>query len=168
MKSCMTVMGVVGVLAVAAGTARAQPVDVRMQGIQFSPADIEITPGMTVRWTNMDFLPHTATSESGPDVLVPDGFFRSPFLSTGQSFEFTFPDAGVFYYYCELHGLHMQGTITVRCPADLNGDGIVDFSDYLEFLNLYDAQDPRVDFNGDGLVDFADYLEFLNLYEAGC
>lgn len=55
-----------------------------------------------------------------------------------------------------------------RCPADLNGDGFVDFSDYLEFLNLYDAQDPRADFNRDGFVDFTDYLEFLNLYDAGC
>ncbi|MCC6676468.1 MAG: hypothetical protein IT436_04930 [Phycisphaerales bacterium] len=54
------------------------------------------------------------------------------------------------------------------CIVDLNGDGIVDFSDYLEFLNLYDAQDPRVDFNMDGIVDFSDYLEFLNLYDAGC
>ena len=25
------------------------------------------------------------------------------------------------------------------CPADLNGDGLVDFTDYLEFLDLYDA-----------------------------
>lgn len=54
------------------------------------------------------------------------------------------------------------------CPADLNGDGIVDFADYLEFLNLYDGQDLRVDFNQDGLVDFGDYLEFLNLYDEGC
>lgn len=54
------------------------------------------------------------------------------------------------------------------CPADLNGDGIVDFADYLEFLNRYDAGDLSVDFNDDGIVDFADYLEFLNLYDAGC
>lgn len=54
------------------------------------------------------------------------------------------------------------------CRADLNGDGLVDFTDYLAFLNLYEAQDPRADFNGDGLVDFADYLAFLNLYDAGC
>ncbi|MCC6678657.1 MAG: PEP-CTERM sorting domain-containing protein [Phycisphaerales bacterium] len=54
------------------------------------------------------------------------------------------------------------------CPADLNGDGLVDFSDYLEFLNYYDAQDPRVDYTGDGLVDFSDYLAFLNHYDAGC
>ncbi|MCC6679133.1 MAG: hypothetical protein IT436_18565, partial [Phycisphaerales bacterium] len=54
------------------------------------------------------------------------------------------------------------------CAADLTGDGVIDFSDYLEFLNLYDAADPRVDFTGDGVVDFSDYLEFLNFYEAGC
>ena len=54
------------------------------------------------------------------------------------------------------------------CAVDLNGDGIVDFADYLEFLNLFDAQDLRVDFNHDGIVDFADYLEFLNLFDAGC
>ncbi|MCC6675668.1 MAG: EF-hand domain-containing protein [Phycisphaerales bacterium] len=54
------------------------------------------------------------------------------------------------------------------CSADLNEDGLVDFADYLEFLNRFDAGDPSVDYNGDGLVDFADYLEFLNFYDAGC
>lgn len=54
------------------------------------------------------------------------------------------------------------------CPADINGDGLVDFSDYLAFLNLYDALDPAADLNGDGLVDFSDYLDFLNSYDAGC
>ncbi|MCC6676646.1 MAG: hypothetical protein IT436_05835 [Phycisphaerales bacterium] len=54
------------------------------------------------------------------------------------------------------------------CPADINCDGFIDFADYLEFLNRYDAQDPSADLNGDGFVDFIDYLEFLNIYEAGC
>ena len=54
------------------------------------------------------------------------------------------------------------------CLADLNGDGLVDFSDYLEFLNLFELGDLRVDYTGDGLVDFSDYLELLNLFEAGC
>jgi len=64
-------------------------------------------------------------------------------------------------------GIDWSGPYT-ECVADLSGDGLVDFADYLEFLNRFDAQDPSVDFTGDGLVDFADYLEFLNLYEAGC
>ncbi|MCC6675576.1 MAG: hypothetical protein IT436_00405 [Phycisphaerales bacterium] len=54
------------------------------------------------------------------------------------------------------------------CPADLNGDGLVDFADYLVFLNLYESADPRADFTADGTIDFADYLEFLNRYDAGC
>ncbi|MCC6675751.1 MAG: VCBS repeat-containing protein [Phycisphaerales bacterium] len=54
------------------------------------------------------------------------------------------------------------------CTADLTDDGSVDFTDYLEFLNYYEAGDARVDFNADGLVDFPDYLEFLVRYEIGC
>lgn len=57
---------------------------------------------------------------------------------------------------------------TPICAADLNADGLVDFSDYLIFLNLYDAGDLRADLSGDSLVDFSDYLEFLNRYDAGC
>ncbi|MCC6676771.1 MAG: hypothetical protein IT436_06470 [Phycisphaerales bacterium] len=57
---------------------------------------------------------------------------------------------------------------TAICAADMNADGLIDFSDYLIFLNLYDAADLRADLNGDSLVDFSDYLEFLNRYDAGC
>lgn len=54
------------------------------------------------------------------------------------------------------------------CAADFTQDGVVDFSDYLEFLSLFDQGDSRVDFSGDGIVDFSDYLEFLSLFDAGC
>lgn len=54
------------------------------------------------------------------------------------------------------------------CPADLNCDGSVDFNDLLEYLNLYNAQDPRADLNGDGTVDFNDFLEYLNQYNTPC
>lgn len=68
-------------------------------------------------------------------------------------------------------GLIDTGSVWVfgaGCAADLNCDGVADFTDYLEFLNLFDAGDLRVDFTGDGVVDFSDYLEFLNFYDAGC
>lgn len=58
--------------------------------------------------------------------------------------------------------------VVTYCVVDLNCDGLVDFADYLEFLNRYDDSDLTVDFTRDGLVDFGDYLEFLNLYDAGC
>lgn len=59
-------------------------------------------------------------------------------------------------------------TPPTACPADLDGDGVVDFPDYLVFLNLYDADDPGADLDADGVVDFADFLDFLNHYDAGC
>ncbi|MCC6678600.1 MAG: S8 family serine peptidase [Phycisphaerales bacterium] len=72
----------------------------------------------------------------------------------------------------ELHGHgHINAHRAVRwavCPADLNLDGFADFADYLEFLNMYEAQDFSIDFNLDGFIDFSDYLEFLNYYDAGC
>ncbi|MCC6675822.1 MAG: right-handed parallel beta-helix repeat-containing protein [Phycisphaerales bacterium] len=74
------------------------------------------------------------------------------------------PDTGVGPPVVDMGAYEVQHP----CLVDFNGDGMVDFADYLEFLNLYDAADPRADLNGDGLVDFSDYLEFLNLYDGGC
>ncbi|MCC6675923.1 MAG: EF-hand domain-containing protein [Phycisphaerales bacterium] len=54
------------------------------------------------------------------------------------------------------------------CGADLNGDGLVDFSDYLDFLSGYSTFSPIADLNDDGLVDFQDYLEFLSYFDTGC
>jgi hypothetical protein len=54
------------------------------------------------------------------------------------------------------------------CLADWNGDGVVDFNDFLAFLNDYNTGDPRADLNGDGTVDFNDFLEFLNHYNTPC
>ncbi|MCC6675772.1 MAG: PQQ-dependent sugar dehydrogenase [Phycisphaerales bacterium] len=79
-------------------------------------------------------------------------------------------DADGEIYICDQTGGEIFKIIPARtvCKADYNGDGLVDFSDYLDFLNLYDAGDDLADLNCDGQVDFADYLDFLNRYEAGC
>jgi hypothetical protein len=54
------------------------------------------------------------------------------------------------------------------CDADLNADGVVDFNDFLEFLNLYNDQNPLVDLNDDGVVDFNDLLDYLNQFNGPC
>lgn len=54
------------------------------------------------------------------------------------------------------------------CRADLNDDGIADFSDYLYFLNVFESGDLQADYTGDHIVDFSDYLEFLNAFDEGC
>ncbi|MCC6675770.1 MAG: S8 family serine peptidase [Phycisphaerales bacterium] len=95
-----------------------------------------------------------------PDQLR-DYLFRSAsdFAATGQTDPLFIRGYGI---------LNAAAALALGCRPDLNHDGVVDFADYLAFLNLYDALDLAVDFNGDGIVDFGDYLEFLNLYDAGC
>jgi hypothetical protein len=46
------------------------------------------------------------------------------------------------------------------CDADYNGNGSVDFFDYLDFVQDFANLDPRSDWDGNGSVDFFDYLDF--------
>lgn len=60
--------------------------------------------------------------------------------------------------------------VDIQCPGDLNGDGLVDDADFLEFLPAYDAllvpdADRRCDWNGDRLVDDQDFVLFLPYYD---
>ena len=54
------------------------------------------------------------------------------------------------------------------CRADLDGDGVLTFFDFLEFQNLFAMGDLRADFTGDGALDFFDFLAFQNEFAAGC
>lgn len=54
------------------------------------------------------------------------------------------------------------------CPADLTGDGVLDFFDVSMFLSAFNTQDPVADFTGDGIWDFFDVSAFLGAYNAGC
>ena len=55
-----------------------------------------------------------------------------------------------------------------ECPADMNGDGILNFFDVSIFLSAFSAQDPIADINGDGILNFFDVSEFLSAFSAGC
>lgn len=61
-----------------------------------------------------------------------------------------------------------DGLEFVNCPADLNGDGVLDFFDVSAFLVAFNAMDPIADFNNDGFFDFFDVSSFLISYQAGC
>ncbi len=54
------------------------------------------------------------------------------------------------------------------CPADLNGDGILNFFDVSAFLNAFGGNDPQADFTGDGSFNFFDVSAFLVALSAGC
>jgi len=54
------------------------------------------------------------------------------------------------------------------CIVDYTDDGLLDFFDVSEFLDLFGAQDPLADLDNNGLYDFFDVSAFLDLFGAGC
>ncbi|MEZ6242968.1 MAG: VCBS repeat-containing protein [Phycisphaerales bacterium] len=49
-------------------------------------------------------------------------------------------------------------------PADLAADGMLNFSDVVEFLVRFASADPSVDYSGDGGFDFTDVILFLTYF----
>lgn len=56
----------------------------------------------------------------------------------------------------------------IFCPADLNGDGLLNFFDVSAFLTAFNNQNPIADFNNDGLFNFFDISAFLSAFTQGC
>jgi|GEM_PF-6985153 len=54
------------------------------------------------------------------------------------------------------------------CPADFNGDGFLDFTDFDDFVTAFENGDASADFNGDGFLDFTDFDDFVAAFEQGC
>ena len=84
----------------------------------FVPAALSIAVGDTVTWT-LHGDPHTVTS--GTPGAADDRFADHPaadgLLIDGSTFMTSFPSAGVFPYFCEVHFETMTGTITVGGAA---------------------------------------------------
>ncbi len=92
--------------------------DVSMIDNEFSPADISINVGDTVRWTNNGSLNHDAQSDDGTTFKSADEFPLPTGMEPGDVFEFTFTTEGEIPYYCIFHGgpggIGMSGSITVE------------------------------------------------------
>ena len=58
--------------------------------------------------------------------------------------------------------------LTSICIADFNGDNVVDFFDYLDFVDSFASNLPAADFNQDAIIDFFDYLDFVDAFSTGC
>ena len=78
--------------------------EITMADFAFSGVE-SVGVGDTVEVTNNDSVGHTWTAV--------DETFHSGTLASGDSFEFTFDEAGEFDYFCQIHP-DMTGTITVE------------------------------------------------------
>jgi plastocyanin len=89
---------------------------VTMQGLEYTPSEITVAPGTTVRWVNQDQADHTVTSDE------PGGPLDSGVLGEGQSFEYTFETPGTFTYFCEIHPF-MTASVTVSSDGGASTGG---------------------------------------------
>jgi uncharacterized membrane protein len=64
---------------------------------------------------------------------------------------------------------NLEGFVVIfGCTADYNNDGVVDFFDYLDFVQDFSTLSCNADFNNDGVIDFFDYLDFVAAFSSGC
>jgi plastocyanin len=90
-------------LALAAGSARAEVIEIKAEKLVFAPAQVSAHVGDTIVWVNADFVAHTATARNGAwDVMLPPNAKKQLVLKS----------AGTLDYYCKLHP-NMIGKITV-------------------------------------------------------
>ena len=81
------------------------PVSVDIKSSTFVPDIVEISKGTTVIWTNDDGVKHTITSISGA--------FDSGNINPGQTYSYTFNQAGPFEYRCANHPSMTHGKVIV-------------------------------------------------------
>ena len=85
---------------------------VEIVGYAFVPADIEVSVGTTVTWTNSDADPHSVKSMAEDGSIDASGPLDGPLLSQGETFEYTFESPGLYPYRCGPHAM-MIGSVTV-------------------------------------------------------
>jgi plastocyanin len=83
-----------------------------MKNIQFAPAEITVSPGDTVTWTNDESVAHDVDKESGPGPQFSSG--PEGGMNEGDTFKHTFDKPGTYKYICRVHAPGMAGTITVK------------------------------------------------------
>ena len=92
-------------LAVGAVAAQDATNVITIDNFTFTPPELTVAVGTTVKWVNHDDIPHL--------VVNKDKAFRSKALDTDDSFSYTFASAGTFDYFCGLHP-HMVGKVIVK------------------------------------------------------
>lgn len=64
--------------------------------------------------------------------------------------------------------LVISATATDPCPADINGDGVINAGDLNAWVLAFNTQGPGCDVNGDGLCNPSDFNAWVAALNAGC
>ncbi len=124
------------------------------------------TPGATVA---PEYI--CQIKKNGAVVQSLTGQLASPFnltspLQAGQKFAWTIvSSSGAQCPSAESETFTFQ---MAGCAADYNSDDVVDFFDYLDFVDDFSQNENFADFNADQIIDFFDYLDFVDTLASGC
>lgn len=92
-------------LTIGAAPVKAETIEVTIDRLVFSPADIKAKVGDTIVWVNKDVFAHTATVKGGWDVMIPPK----------ASARLTLKKAEAADYFCRFHP-NMKGRVAVAPP----------------------------------------------------
>ena len=102
----------VAALAVVPASASAADVEVSVGDNFFKEKTVQIQPGDSVTWRWTGSAAHNVKANSGQT----ERFGSDVMTGAGNTFRHTFPDAGRFTYFCEIHGPAMSGAVEVGPP----------------------------------------------------
>ncbi|WFU70751.1 MULTISPECIES: cupredoxin domain-containing protein [unclassified Bradyrhizobium] len=84
--------------------AHAATIEIAMENLVVSPAEVSAKVGDTINWINKDVFAHTATAKNGDfDVTLPPK----------KSVSFVLKKAGTVEYYCRYHP-NMKATLKIE------------------------------------------------------
>jgi len=113
LKSSPLVIVVCALLIPAAALAQTTHI-VNQSSLSFSPNDLTINVGDTVRWVRSGGS-HTVTNGTGASDPSVGNLFDAPLNSSNTTFEFTFNSAGDVDYFCRPHEFaNMKGVVRVN------------------------------------------------------
>jgi plastocyanin len=85
--------------------------EVRVSGFRFQPKQVTVAAGEPVTWKQQDDTTHTITTGTPND---PTGQFDHRDFGRGETFAFTFEQAGTVPYFCAIHPEGMRGTVEIE------------------------------------------------------
>ncbi|WJR78981.1 cupredoxin family copper-binding protein [Bradyrhizobium sp. NP1] len=104
MRLTHSAAAVVLLICAAAAPARAATIQISMENLVVSPAQVSARVGDTVEWVNKDVFAHTATARNGDFDVT---------LAPKKSATIVLKKAGTVDYYCRFHP-NMTATLKVE------------------------------------------------------
>ena len=147
--------------------------------IDFGSIDAEKTAQKTFTITNTGTAPLEITGiESDLPGLTfePSMFTLAPDSSATVTIAFPKPMEGEFSGSISIlsndpdraqHTLSISGIVqplSVEAKSDFDGNGIINFADFLLFVSAFGSSEAQYDIDGNGSVDFPDFLMFVQVF----